>query len=604
MKTHFRFSGIVLFFLITTLIPVVSFGQSKNSKFINVSDYSTLKFSGKELEKVEMYKHERITKNVNGIAFGKISQLARSEKGELPIQLPGDKTDRIASPTRFEYHSDDNYSWSGKFTDKSGDIAIVCKDGLYAGRIESNNKLYEIRSLRKGRNVIVEFDGANFAYDQDLPDPIEVGPDTIAIPNPGGSTMIGIDVLVLYTPNANAYYNGSIASFASFAMDQLQSALTQSLSIPNVYVNQVGLVQFSLAMNPAYPMNDYLSQLRENTTVQSLRNQYHADLVVMLSQAGFTDVRGCAFVGPNNDYAYAMVEVPYATLTYSFTHEVGHLFGCLHGSTQEAIGTYNHGSIFIGSDNNTYRTVMCTATPSLIYQRINLYSNPEKTYMGFPTGETDSNNALWIYNHAPTVAAFQTVQSLSVAISTAFNGSVCTFTASSQGGIAPITYQWASSPNGIDYTYRGSGSTFTVELGSENSDIFYARVIATSSDNQTGTGYCEVHLDAPYGSNNNLTAEENLTSSVRTDNKLSGKVQIFPNPITESTTIHYEVALSSPVEIKLLDITGRVMSTVVDGYQQAGTYNKKLDASNLKPGIYFCSFRIGSDTIVEKVLIQ
>jgi hypothetical protein len=70
--------------------------------------------------------------------------------------------------------------------------------------------------------------------------------------------------------------------------------------------------------------------------------------------------------------------------------------------------------------------------------------------------------------------------------------------------------------------------------------------------------------------------------------------QNYPNPFNPSTTIKYtipSVTLSSVegsrVQLKIFDILGNEITTLVDEYKPAGTYEVEFDASNLSSGIYF-----------------
>src|SRR5690606_17234090 len=75
-----------------------------------------------------------------------------------------------------------------------------------------------------------------------------------------------------------------------------------------------------------------VENLHNNATAQNLRNQFEADLVVLLTNGawygGFVGLAE-AF-GPAEDDAYAIVQVLHATSSLTFAHEVGHLMGGKH----------------------------------------------------------------------------------------------------------------------------------------------------------------------------------------------------------------------------------------------------------------------------------
>ena len=63
--------------------------------------------------------------------------------------------------------------------------------------------------------------------------------------------------------------------------------------------------------------------------------------------------------------------------------------------------------------------------------------------------------------------------------------------------------------------------------------------------------------------------------------------QNYPNPFNPSTTIMYDLAKSSFVTLKVYDILGRELTTLVQGEQEAGTHNVRFDGAQLSNGIYF-----------------
>ncbi|MBS1494680.1 MAG: S8 family serine peptidase [Bacteroidetes bacterium] len=65
--------------------------------------------------------------------------------------------------------------------------------------------------------------------------------------------------------------------------------------------------------------------------------------------------------------------------------------------------------------------------------------------------------------------------------------------------------------------------------------------------------------------------------------------QNYPNPFNPSTKINYDLPFDSKVSIKIFDLTGREISSVVNQVQPAGYYSLNFNASNLASGIYFYS---------------
>jgi hypothetical protein len=73
--------------------------------------------------------------------------------------------------------------------------------------------------------------------------------------------------------------------------------------------------------------------------------------------------------------------------------------------------------------------------------------------------------------------------------------------------------------------------------------------------------------------------------------------QNYPNPFNPSTTINYSLAATSPVVLKVFDMLGREVESLVNGIQQSGTYTLSFSPKNLPSGIYY--YRLTTNTFVE-----
>jgi len=79
--------------------------------------------------------------------------------------------------------------------------------------------------------------------------------------------------------------------------------------------------------------------------------------------------------------------------------------------------------------------------------------------------------------------------------------------------------------------------------------------------------------------------------------------QNYPNPFNPTTTVRYEVPVSSEVALEVYDILGRRVRTLVNRKITAGIYEQTLDASNLASGVYFIQLRAGSFTQVRTAVL-
>jgi hypothetical protein len=79
--------------------------------------------------------------------------------------------------------------------------------------------------------------------------------------------------------------------------------------------------------------------------------------------------------------------------------------------------------------------------------------------------------------------------------------------------------------------------------------------------------------------------------------------QNYPNPFNPATAINYDLPADVHVRLKVYDVLGREVATLVDGFMQAGYHQATLDASNLASGLYFYRFNAGSYTNTKKLVV-
>jgi len=80
--------------------------------------------------------------------------------------------------------------------------------------------------------------------------------------------------------------------------------------------------------------------------------------------------------------------------------------------------------------------------------------------------------------------------------------------------------------------------------------------------------------------------------------------QNYPNPFNPSTTIEYTIPENTRVSIKVYDILGKEVATLVDKEQNSGTYIVIWDAKSASSGIYFCKFKAGSYTDTKRMVLK
>jgi hypothetical protein len=78
--------------------------------------------------------------------------------------------------------------------------------------------------------------------------------------------------------------------------------------------------------------------------------------------------------------------------------------------------------------------------------------------------------------------------------------------------------------------------------------------------------------------------------------------QNYPNPFNPSTTIEYSLPDNELVKIKVYDVLGNEITTLVNDIQSAGTYKVSFDAKNLSTGVYFYRISAGNFQEIRKMI--
>jgi hypothetical protein len=152
-------------------------------------------------------------------------------------------------------------------------------------------------------------------------------------------------------------------------------------------------------------------------------------------------------------------------------------------------------------------------------------------------------------------------------------------------------FKLSASGENVILSYPDGTKIEEVAFGPQTADMGYAQV-------PNGTGAFVIQ-NPTFNLNNDslLGIEENFIS------ELSVFLN-YPNPFTQHTTIQYQLDEALNVILKVYDVFGRELTTLVDEYQQTGSYKVSFNAQeyNSPVGIYYCRIIAGEYSEVIKMV--
>jgi len=80
--------------------------------------------------------------------------------------------------------------------------------------------------------------------------------------------------------------------------------------------------------------------------------------------------------------------------------------------------------------------------------------------------------------------------------------------------------------------------------------------------------------------------------------------QNYPNPFNSTTNIRYLIPQSGRVTLKVYDLMGKEVATLLDRYQEAGSYDVIFQADNFSSGIYFYHLTAGGYSATKKMILM
>jgi photosystem II stability/assembly factor-like uncharacterized protein len=155
-------------------------------------------------------------------------------------------------------------------------------------------------------------------------------------------------------------------------------------------------------------------------------------------------------------------------------------------------------------------------------------------------------------------------------------------------------YAWGGTSN-MAYTTDG-GDNWMPVVKPEN-----VRITDIVFFGETGIGYMIMGGKLYKASNNGI-----ITSITGTGNNIPEKFSLFqnyPNPFNPSTNIKFNLSRTGFVSLKVFDITGKEVQSLITSQMNAGEYEYQFNAEGLASGIYYYKLSDGVQSEVKKMML-
>ncbi len=183
-----------------------------------------------------------------------------------------------------------------------------------------------------------------------------------------------------------------------------------------------------------------------------------------------------------------------------------------------------------------------------------------------------------------------------------------TFSAVVVGDNINLNWQTATEVNNVGFeieratTLLGAGLNvfekigFVKGAGNSNSPKTYSFIDKPTDGKEFKYRLKQIDVDGKY------EYSKEIEVNINAPKEFSVK-QNYPNPFNPSTKIEFSIPSDNKVEIKLFDVLGKEVATLLNEYMQAGSHYIEFNASKYFNGIYFYKITCGNFSETKKMIL-
>lgn len=212
-----------------------------------------------------------------------------------------------------------------------------------------------------------------------------------------------------------------------------------------------------------------------------------------------------------------------------------------------------------------------------------------------PTTGSPNSFGVWFNNANTGVACFQTgANKTSINGGSTWNTNAFSPIGTPFGlrGVPGTQYIWMSTASRI-FRSVDNGSSFTSQFTLPAGQSGYCIGMANINCGWVGTATGKIYK---------YTDNVGIGNPITTPTKFELK-QNYPNPFNPQTTIDFSLARTGYITLKIYNLMGQEVMTLIDGVETAGDHSVFFDASGLSSGTYFYAMKSGDFTETKSMVL-
>jgi hypothetical protein len=278
-------------------------------------------------------------------------------------------------------------------------------------------------------------------------------------------------------------------------------------------------------------------------------------------------------------------------------HFTANGYGLVFNATHDTAIANSFPLLYLNSTTNQWVSVSDASIDTI--QDIQTYYPTNSIGQAYPSvSVSDDGQVVFVMWTAPQLTAGGVLDTAGNGVGTPYYWRDLWFNYSVDGGTT-----WAGAQE-FDFNVDNASECFghaSQHLEMVSPNLFRAHIVFLS-DITTGVGPFDLVL-----TNNpiNYTTYDIMTTSVDDGNLVNNfdLAQNYPNPFNPSTSIKYTLAERGNVILKVYDVLGKEVATLVNANQEQGAHEINFDASNLSSGLYIYKIQAGNFTSSKKMML-